>query len=93
MRKTQLQISVFFFFVFLCLCQEDFAQPSFTHLHHRYRTYEAFSGCDLDPVHVSDYHQVPYATLFPALTKNVLYTGWAEVQESNGMIQVGWLVH
>ena len=25
----------------------------------RYRTYEAFSGCDLDPVHVSDYHQIP----------------------------------
>jgi hypothetical protein len=83
MRKNQLQISVF---VFL---QEDV----FTYLYHRYRTYEAFSGCDLDPVHVSDYHQVPYATLFPALTKNVLYTGWAEVQESDGMIQVGWLVH
>ena len=28
----------------------------------RYRTYEAFSGCDLDPVHVSDYHQIPYAS-------------------------------
>ena len=25
----------------------------------RYRTYEAFSGCDLDPVLVSDYHQIP----------------------------------
>ena len=32
---------------------------------------EAFSGCDLDPVHVSDYHQIPYATFYPSLTKNV----------------------
>ena len=54
----------------------------------RYRTYEAFSGCDLDPVHVSDYHQVPYATFFPSLTKNVIFTGWAEMQRSDtGMIQ------
>ena len=53
----------------------------------RYRTYEAFSGCDLDPVHVSDYHQIPYATFYPSLTMNVIYTGWAEMQLADGMIQ------
>ena len=53
----------------------------------RYRTYEAFSGCDLDPVHVSDYHQIPYATFFPALTKNVIFTGWATEQLGSGMVQ------
>ena len=46
--------------------------------------YEAFSGCDLDPVHVSDYHQIPYATFYPSLTMNVIYTGWAEMQLPNG---------
>jgi non-lysosomal glucosylceramidase len=53
----------------------------------RYRTYEAFSGCDLDPVHVSDYHQIPYGTFYPDLTKNVIFTGWAEMQKSDGMVQ------
>ena len=31
----------------------------------RFRQYEAFSNCDLDPLHVSSYHAIPYATFFP----------------------------
>ena len=31
----------------------------------RYRQFEAFSNCDLDPLHVSSYHAIPYGTLFP----------------------------
>ena len=31
----------------------------------RYRQFEAFSNCDLDPLHVSSYHAIPYGTFFP----------------------------
>lgn len=55
----------------------------------RYRTYEAFSGCDLDPVHVSDYHQIPYATHYPSLTMNTIFTGWAEMQLPTNSTQPG----
>ena len=53
----------------------------------RFRQFEAFSNCDLDPVHVSSYHMLPYATFWPDLAQNTLLTGWAVQQLPNGMIQ------
>jgi uncharacterized protein (DUF608 family) len=53
----------------------------------RFRQFEAFSNCDLDPVHVSSYHMIPYATFWPDVAQNTLVTGWAGQQLPNGMIQ------
>jgi uncharacterized protein (DUF608 family) len=52
----------------------------------RFRTYEGLPGCDLDPIHVSDYHMQPYLQFFPALAKNTIFTGWAMTQLCPG----GW---
>ena len=48
--------------------------------------FEAYSGCDLAPVHVLAYSLVPYALMFPELLMNEL-AGWAAHQEPSGMIQ------
>ena len=50
----------------------------------RYRTYEAFSGCDLDPVHVSDYHQVrpPAVGNTKGYSSTYLAMGFASVRAS-----------
>eukprot|EP01051_Picozoa_sp_SAG22_P006339 SAG22_NODE_410_length_10907_cov_2.597520_4_plen_66_part_00 len=40
---------------------------------------EGLPGCDLDPIHVSDYHMQPYLQFWPSVAKNTLYTGWAQV--------------
>ena len=54
----------------------------------RYRQFEAFSNCDLDPVHVSSYHAIPYATFWPDLAANTIATGWAQAQDANsGMVK------
>lgn len=53
----------------------------------RYRQFEAFSNCDLDPVHVSSYHMIPYATFWPDLSANTILTGWAQEQQGDGMIR------
>jgi hypothetical protein len=51
----------------------------------RFRQFEAYSGCDLAPVHVLDYSMVPYILHFPGLLQNTLLTGWAEMQQDDGM--------
>ena len=53
----------------------------------RFRQYEAYSGCDLAPVHVLDYSMLPYAVYFPALLQNTLLTGWAAMAQPDGMIR------
>jgi uncharacterized protein (DUF608 family) len=54
----------------------------------RFRIFEAFSNCDLDPVHVSSYHLLPLLTFFPDLLANTLHTGWAARQQTvDGMVQ------
>lgn len=53
----------------------------------RFRMYEAFSGCDLAPVHVNAYALIPLSLAFPELLKNTLLTGWAARQLPNGMVQ------
>ena len=55
----------------------------------RFRQFEAFSGCDLAPVHVLDYSMLPYVLMFPELLMNTLLTGWAARQQGDGMIKVG----
>ena len=53
----------------------------------RYRQYEAFSNCDLAPVHVLSYSMLPYILYFPNLLQNTLLTGWSEMQQEDGMIK------
>ena len=53
----------------------------------RFRTFEAFSNCDLAPVHVLDYSMIPLALAFPSLLQNEVETGWAQMQQDDGMIR------
>ena len=53
----------------------------------RFRQFEAYSGCDLAPVHVLDYSMLPYVLHFPELLQNTLLTGWAEMQQDDGMVK------
>ena len=53
----------------------------------RYRQYEAFSNCDLAPVHVLDYSMLPYILYFPDLLQNTLLSGWSAMQQDDGMIR------
>jgi hypothetical protein len=53
----------------------------------RYRQFEAYSNCDLAPVHVWEYAFVPYAQAFPALLQNAIATGWLPHQLPNGMVR------
>jgi len=53
----------------------------------RYRQFEAFSNCDLAPVHVLSYSMWPYILYFPDLLQNTLLTGWAAMQLESGMIR------
>jgi hypothetical protein len=53
----------------------------------RYRQFEAYSNCDLAPVHVWEYAFVPYAQGFPTLLQNAIATGWLPHQLANGMVQ------
>ena len=55
----------------------------------RFRTYEGLPGCDLDPIHVSDYHMQPYLTFFPAVAKNTIFTGWSQTQLCPGGVEGG----
>jgi non-lysosomal glucosylceramidase len=52
----------------------------------RWRQWEAYDCVDLDSVHNDYQRQMPYALFFPSLVKNVMTTGWAKLQQSNGMI-------
>ena len=53
----------------------------------RYRQFEAFSNCDLAPVHVLSYSMLPYVLAFPTLLQNTLLTGWAQMQQEDGMVK------
>ena len=53
----------------------------------RYRQFEAFSNCDLAPVHVLSYSMLPYVLAFPSLLQNTLLTGWAQMQQEDGMVK------
>ncbi len=55
----------------------------------RFRTYEGLPGCDLDPIHVSDYHMQPYLMFFPNTIKNTIYTGWSQTQLCPGGVAGG----
>lgn len=53
----------------------------------RFRSFEAYSNCDLAPVHVLDYAMLPLALYLPELLQNELLSGWATRQNDDGMIQ------
>jgi uncharacterized protein (DUF608 family) len=52
----------------------------------RWRQWEAYDCVDLDSVHNDYQRQMPYALFFPSFVKNVMTTGWAKLQNANGMI-------
>ena len=52
----------------------------------RWRQWEAYDCVDVDSVHNDYQRQMPYALFFPDLVKNVMTTGWAKLQQADGMI-------
>ena len=48
---------------------------------------QAYDCVDLDSVHNDYQRHMPYALFYPTLIKNVMSTGWAKHQATNGMIQ------
>ena len=52
----------------------------------RWRQWEAYDCVDLDSVHNDYQRHVPFTLFFPSLVKNVMTTGWAKLQQPNGMI-------
>ena len=52
----------------------------------RWRQWEAYDCVDLDSVHNDYQRHMPYALFFPTLVKNVMSSGWRNLQQPNGMI-------
>eukprot|EP00656_Telonema_subtile_P055540 TRINITY_DN8636_c0_g2_i1.p1 TRINITY_DN8636_c0_g2~~TRINITY_DN8636_c0_g2_i1.p1 ORF type:complete len:1042 (-),score=198.12 TRINITY_DN8636_c0_g2_i1:161-3286(-) len=52
----------------------------------RWRQWEAYDCVDVDSVHNDYQRQLPYAVFFPQLVQNTMTTGWAKLQQADGMI-------
>lgn len=52
----------------------------------RWRQWEAYDCVDVDSVHNDYQRHIPYAVFYPSLVMDTMESGWAKLQQSNGMI-------